>query len=527
MPEPLQVIIDRAVSGEVELRDACAELEHRASSETSAGSALAQVLEAQIESGRLSAHVGGALLDAVRRGTRTSVREPAATLLHASAPAMTVEVTRQRGDEEPSRVLTGGGLETGAVIKERFTLEAMIGRGGMGIVFSAHDRRKHEALDPNPRVAIKILNADFRDHPQALMSLQREAHKAQSLAHPNVVTVFDFDRDGATVFMTMELLHGLSLDMVIREAYGSGVGRDRALPIIRGIAEGLAYAHRKGIVHSDLKPGNVFLLDDGTPKILDFGIARAVPSTATAGAPKDVFDAGSLGAYTAAYATQEMIDGADPHPAHDMYALGLIAYELLTGRHPFQRHGVAKARELGLRAAPVKDLKRREWRTLERCLAFDESVRPRDAAEFIRLFFGVTRLQKSLLAAVFALVLVSGYLWYQHYVETGPVISFSDLPQATQQELRNTIAEADQEWGYYKKDGNTFALWSAVDRYADAYRLHPRNRQAVKGLERVADEFLDRASGDPQLRRDLANALAEKNEHLAKYGPIVDALASR
>jgi serine/threonine protein kinase len=526
MTELLQVIIDRAMSGELELGEACAELEELVSLQTDGGDELARALEMQIESGRLSGHVGDALLDVVRRGPRTRARMAAATLVQPPASAVAAD-TRQRAEREQSHTLLGGGLATGAVLKERFVLEAMIGRGGMGIVFSAQDRRKQEALDPNPRVAIKILNADFRGEPQALMALQREAQKAQSLAHPNVATVFDFDRDGATVFMTMELLHGRSVETVIRDAHGRGVGRDAALPIIRGIAEGLAYAHRKGIVHSDLKPANVFLLEDGTPKILDFGIARAVPSTAAAQGPRDVFDAGSLGAYTAAYATQEMIDGADPHPAHDLYALGLIAYELLTGRHPFERHGVAKARELGLKAEPIKGLKRREWRALERCLAFDEAVRPRDAAEFIRLFFGVTRLQKSLLAAVFALVLVSGYLWYQHYIETGPVVPFRDLPQATQQELRNTLMDADREWDFYQKDGNTFALWSAVDQYADAYRLHPRNRKAVKGLEKAADALLDRARTDPQMRGEVAKALAEKNEYLAKYEPVVDALAAR
>jgi serine/threonine protein kinase len=91
-------------------------------------------------------------------------------------------------------------FEPGAVIKKRFLLEKQIGRGGMGIVFAAVDRRKTEALDPNPMVAMKILNADFARHPQALMALQREARKAQSLAHPNVATVFDFDRKGNTVF---------------------------------------------------------------------------------------------------------------------------------------------------------------------------------------------------------------------------------------------------------------------------------------------------------------------------------------
>src|SRR5262249_50294538 len=135
----------------------------------------------------------------------------------------------------------------------------------------------------------------------------------------------------------MELLKGRSLDSLVREVKGKGTGRDIALPIIRGIAEGLAYAHRKGIVHSDLKPGNVYLTEDNTPKILDFGIARAVPSAVPSGEARDEFDAGSLGAYTEAYATSEMIEGVDPHPADDLYALGIIGYELLTGAHPYKR----------------------------------------------------------------------------------------------------------------------------------------------------------------------------------------------
>ena len=467
----------------------------------------------------------GTIVTRMRRGAGTKVREPQATLVRDVATQGQRDVTLDRahsGAEVPREALTRR-LEPGVVLKDRFVLEQTIGRGGMGIVFGALDRRKQEALDPDPRVAIKVLNADFRAHPQAFMALQREALRAQSLAHPNVITVFDFDRDGDVVFMTMEWLRGRSLEAVVSDGEGRGLGRQAALPIIRGIAEGLAYAHRKGIVHSDLKPANVFLLEDGTPRILDFGIARAAPSLAAATGPRDVFDAGALGAYTEAYATPEMIDGGEPHPAHDLYALGLIAYELLTGRHPYRRNGVVKARELGLRPARVPALKRHEWRVLERCLAFDEAKRPRDAGEFLRLFFGVTRLKKSVLAVVIALTLASGYLWYRNYVQAGPAVALSQLPLATQQRVRADLAEAGQEWSYYKKDGNIFALWSAVDRYAEAYRLHPRNRDAVGGLEKAADEFLERTKGDPGMRRQVAAALAEKNEYLAKYAPVIDA----
>jgi predicted Ser/Thr protein kinase len=203
-----------------------------------------------------------------RQPATVATEEIAATLVapqRTSNPSAAANATLVK-PHEPTLVVNGGAankpisFDVGAVIRDRFVLESLLGRGGMGIVFAALDRRKEEARDPNPHIAIKILNADFQQHPDALIALQREARKAQTLAHPNVVTVFDFDRDGASVYMTMERLRGRSLDAMVREARGRGIGREAALPIIRGIAEGLAYAHRKGIVHSDLKPGNVFVL---------------------------------------------------------------------------------------------------------------------------------------------------------------------------------------------------------------------------------------------------------------------------
>ena len=421
-------------------------------------------------------------------------------------------------DVEQSR---RGALEPGAIIKKRFVLETLIGKGGMGLVFGAIDRRKEEAQDPNPRVALKVLNADFERHPQSFIALQREARKAQTLAHPNVVTVFDFDRDGETVYMTMELLRGKPLEGVVRGARGKGIPAAEALPIIRGIAEGLAYAHRKGIVHSDLKPGNVFIAEDGAPKILDFGIARAVPSSVTS-ENQDVFDAGSLGAYTEAYATDEMIDGIDPHPADDLYALGIIGYELLTGFHPYQRHGAPTARKLGIKPPPLKGLKLREARALERCLSFDRKQRPKDAADFLRAFQGVSTLQKVSIAVAAILAVTVGYLWYQNWVETSPAIPFAQLPQATQQEITAELADGDKEWAFYQQ-GITPAVEEAVVHYANAYDKHPRNRDAVKGLKKAGDEILKLAGDDPAMRHAVAGNLMERSDFYRKYAPVVEA----
>jgi serine/threonine protein kinase len=491
--------------------------------------------------------------DATIRTTHEQVADTAARTLQAAAPtsqsayAQTLQspgpaayaptlqsppLTGPEGTKVMANRLVGsldaageghhGPLEPGSVIKKRFVLETLLGKGGMGLVFGAIDRRKEEARDPNPRVALKVLNADFQRHPQAFMALQREARKAQTLAHPNVVTVFDFDRDGDAVYMTMELLEGRSLDSMTREARGKGIKRESALPIIRGIAEGLAYAHRKGIVHSDLKPGNVFITEDGTAKILDFGIARAVPSM-NADASRDVFDAGSLGAYTEAYATDEMIDGVDPHPADDMYALGIIAYELLTGFHPYQRHSAPGARKLGLKPAPLKGLKRKEMRAIEACLSLERKRRPQDASAFLKLFRGVTALQKATLAAAAVLALVVGYQYYQYYLETSPSIPFSALSAADQRKFTDAIEQGNQEWQFFESEHNVFQAFSAIDYYAGAYTVHPRNREAVAGLKKVADALLALPNVDKETRRKLAEDLKGKSPYYEKYAPVVEA----
>lgn len=465
--------------------------------------------------------------------TQLRAAQPEATLLRsgtevrtlvrpeAPEPEPTVEHTLQAGRpiEEPA---PQGPLEPGSVIKQRFVVDSMLGKGGMGLVFSAVDRRKLEARDPNPHVALKVLNADFARHPQSLMALQREARKAQTLAHPNVVTVFDFDRDGDTVYMTMELLKGRSLDAIVREGRGKGNSAEVSLPIIRGIAEGLAYAHRKGIVHSDLKPGNVFIASDGTAKILDFGIARAVPSSVTE-ENKDEFDAGSLGAYTEAYATDEMVAGVDPHTADDMYALGIIAYELVTGFHPYQRHSAPNARKLGIKPATLKGLKRRQARAIESCLSFERKGRPQNAGEFLKAFRGVTRLQKVTLAASAVLALTAGYLWYQNYLETSPAVAFAELTVQAQQDFRAAMKDGDEAWAFYEREGLADAIEVALTSYAKAYDLHPRNREAVAALNRAADEALRVTRQEPERHRETANKLQGFSAHLRKYAPVVDA----
>jgi serine/threonine protein kinase len=285
---------------------------------------------------------------------------------------------------DPSRWSGDGeSLGPGSVVKDRFFLEEELGRGGMGIVFKARDHRKEEAQDRNPFVALKILNEEFKRHPESLKALQRESRKAQRLAHPNVVTVYDFDRDGANVFMVMELLEGESLERLIRNSEGAGVGKELALRLTRDLCRAMAYAHEQGVVHSDFKPANAFLTREGNVKVFDFGIARAAKRADNVAGSTTLFDPGTLGALTPTYASCEMIEGLEPDPRDDVYAIACVAYELLTGKHPFNRLSAVQARDKGMVAKRPRGLPRRQWRAIQHGLAFNRAERSVSALQLL------------------------------------------------------------------------------------------------------------------------------------------------
>jgi serine/threonine protein kinase len=287
----------------------------------------------------------------------------------------------------------GAGLDrmkgVGDTLNGRFVLEECIGFGGMGTVYKALDLRKLEASDRKPYIAIKVLNVQFRGHPKSLIALQREARKAQMLAHPNIVTVYDFDRDGPMVYLTMEYLLGKPLSQIVRAPGFSGLPFPEVLRIVTGICRALAYAHERGFVHCDLKPANVFLLNNGEVKVIDFGIARVFHKTEE-DAEATVFDPGSLGGLTPAYASPEMIEHLDPDPRDDIYALACITYELLTGKHPFDRMSASQARSNGMRPQRPPKLGSRQWRALKAGLAFERASRTPAVMEFLREFSGET-----------------------------------------------------------------------------------------------------------------------------------------
>jgi hypothetical protein len=277
-------------------------------------------------------------------------------------------------------------LRPGYLLNGRFILEEVLGQGGMGVVYRATDLRKKEAQDRDPNVAIKVLNDDFRHHPDSFKALQREARKAQSLAHPNIITVYDFDREGSLIYLTMEYLSGTPLDKQMKSLKGPRPVA-QVLPITKAVAAALACAHENGIVHSDLKPANIFITDNGRVKVIDFGIARAVKRP-EAGDDREatVFDPGQLRALTPAYASVEMIEGRPPDARDDIFALGCITYELITGRHPYGRVMATDARDEGIVPKRPSQLSSRQWRALAGTLSLTRENRTPTAQQFINEF---------------------------------------------------------------------------------------------------------------------------------------------
>ena len=207
-------------------------------------------------------------------------------------------------------------------IAGRYRLEGRLGFGGMSTVHLAMDLRLER------QVAVKLLAEHLADDPAFVSRFQREAQAAARLIHPNIVQVFDSGRDRGSgrYFIVMEYIEGQSCAEILRD--DGWVEVDEALSIIEQACEGLHYAHRHGVVHRDVKPGNLLRSLEGEVKLADFGIAKATEQSS-------ITQVGSvLG--TAAYLAPEQARGEEAGPSADLYALGVVTYQLISGRLPYE-----------------------------------------------------------------------------------------------------------------------------------------------------------------------------------------------
>lgn len=285
-------------------------------------------------------------------------------------------------------------VQVGDLINNRFELVEELGSGGMGKVFKARDLRQVEAGDRDPWLALKTINPQFASHDQAFAALQQEAKKTQKLAHPNIVSVYDFDRDGDLPFMTMELLKGESLDKTIKQ-HPQGLPLNQAMELIKQVCQAISYAHKFGVIHADLKPANLFLDTGGRLKVLDFGIAQALHFETSA------FDAHSLQALTPSYASVSLLLGERPSKQDDLYAIGCIFYLLLRGVHPYDRRKASEAQTAEMKPRRIRELNMAQWTALKSLLAFEKD--PQLTIErFESRFFGLQKKNSAWVAMVSA-----------------------------------------------------------------------------------------------------------------------------
>ena len=345
-------------------------------------------------------------------------------------------VVKALTDEDIQNAKISGGHE---VLKNRFVLEQVLGAGGMGVVYKARDRLKEEAQDRDPHVAIKVLSGEFKSHPEAFIALQRESRRTQKIAHPNIVNVHDFDRDGDMVFMTMEFLEGKPLDKLISQYKSTGLPEEDAVRVLEGICAALIYAHDQRIIHSDFKPGNIFVTKDGSAKVFDFGIARAVAKAEKYEESEDdktVFDAGNLGALTPAYASYEMLEGMPPDVRDDIYALGCIAYEMFTGEHPFNRVHANEAKRKKMKPKRIPNITKNQWKVIEKSLSFEREERVESVFEFWNQFNAKGNAKRLWIGAFILLTGVASTFALQNYLNPAqPTVSEDEVRSEIEREF--------------------------------------------------------------------------------------------
>jgi serine/threonine protein kinase len=252
----------------------------------------------------------------------------------------------------------------GRVLSDRFVLTKLLGTGGSCSVYLARDLEADRNRDKPAFVALKTPRPDSADPAKASARLQREFEHARGLSHPTIVRVFELACDGDVWFMTMELLEGESLAALMRR-HASALPAHLARRALRGIAEALAYAHAGGVVHGDLNPANVFIINGERVKLLDFGAACRENQAPAAAA-------------TLAYASPQVLSGETPQPRDDAFAFGCIAYQVLTGAHPFEQRSSLAARDAGLRPPTPADLTNEQTLALMSGLSWDRDARPDD-----------------------------------------------------------------------------------------------------------------------------------------------------
>jgi len=400
-------------------------------------------------------------------------------------------------DEPATRSLTRG-----EVVNGRFEISQFLGAGGMGEVYEAFD------TEVNERIALKTLRPDVATLPGLTGSLRKELQIARRISHPNVCRSFDLNRtktpDGVqTVFITMELLEGRTLAEVVHER---PYPVEEALPIVRQLLSGLGAAHHCGIIHRDFKSGNIMLVSEangGTRAVItDFGLAR---DAATARADAGTLSAPGAMVGTPAYMSPEQLQGLPLTLSADIYAIGVVIFEMLTGRLPFEgstplaialkrlRTDAPSPREF-LPGLPA------HWNTtIMACLDREPNRRPRDTEEIGRMLLGEQVIRRR---------------WSRRGIAGGAAAAgIAATLTYIAREQRTVNPEAERSF----KRAEEFAkgraledLKSGLQEYESALRLEPEYAEALAGMADTYSSMVNFGFMSPMEGLDRARAAAAK-----------------
>lgn len=306
------------------------------------------------------------------------MRQPSASIPPASptephASGRSVPRTEQIGGtrvdgDAPARV-----IEPGTILSKRYLIERAIGSGGMSTVFSALDRHRMHGPAADAKVAVKVLNGAHPDDSGRVQRLIREFRYMQRLTHRGIVRVFDVDCDEGTWFITMELLQGEPLTEYLQRHEPAGLPTEEALRLLTECTDALVCAHDHGVIHGDLKPGNIFIDTRGAARLIDFG---SVPEAGESLENDTRF-------LTPAYASPQMLEEQPADLRDDLFSLGCIAYELFGGEHPFGMKSSLEAQRDDLRLTWLRSIPARHFGMIARMLSWEREARPTDGREFL------------------------------------------------------------------------------------------------------------------------------------------------
>jgi eukaryotic-like serine/threonine-protein kinase len=351
----------------------------------------------------------------------TGKREPWLAALEATDPALAAELREllalhaancasgfmERSPLAAEEFLTGrwgsgdARLPVGHLLGGRYRIERVLGEGGMGMVYLARDEQVAGEM-----FAVKVLKEDL--DPEAFALLREEVRRTRKLSHPNIVDVHSVNIDGQRLYLLMEYLEGKSLEALLAEEFGRGMPFSHAWPIIKDVGAAVGNAHDHNIIHSDLKPANVFMTTSGRTKLLDFGIARvsrALTLHARYG-PRGL---------TPAFASCEMLEGKEADRRDDIYSFACVIYKMLCGERPFGDLDALEAREAGARVQPLGVLTQEQNAALACALAFDRSGRTSSVEELLEGLAAEHEPRRRLLAvpgtAIIATLVAVGLAW--------------------------------------------------------------------------------------------------------------------